>query len=465
MPDGCIVLFSGLGPNAQDELQIGVGALAGSTIMLLTIPWFLSILGGRVNINPSTQLAEYKTPKLTPPDNISLKGTGVAVTKNVNISSYIMLATSITYLILQVPGLAYINSNVNAQAAGERNWAILGLLMCLGFFAFYLYYQYKISDEPQTAQQMNRDEYIKKAITSGEITLLGVMIEEFNCSDSFRARRHSVTYQNSPSINSIINPVSNGKYSGLPLNTDELTSLSNIKTVPDESMLRLERLLRPFFKTYDTDGSGKLCMEELYAVFSDIGEKIHYKDFSKIFDEFDIDHDGEIDYPEFVKGTATYIFSNNERFITGKSMKKIDENTRNLLHQSDNELNEEDSGEEVEELPEDIRDLTPEQQQWRIKLKSAYMMGLGTLILLVVSDPTVDVLSEIGRRTNIPSFYVAFILAPLCSNASEVIAAYNYSMKKTEKTITISLATLQGAAVMNNTFVLGTVIIYSYIYI
>lgn len=39
VPDGAIVLFSGLGDDAQEQLSVGVGALAGSTIMLLTIPW------------------------------------------------------------------------------------------------------------------------------------------------------------------------------------------------------------------------------------------------------------------------------------------------------------------------------------------------------------------------------------------------------------------------------------------
>ena len=37
----------------------GIGALAGSTIMLLTIPWCLSIIGGRVDIDPKTKLARY----------------------------------------------------------------------------------------------------------------------------------------------------------------------------------------------------------------------------------------------------------------------------------------------------------------------------------------------------------------------------------------------------------------------
>jgi len=51
-------------------------------------------------------------------------------------------------------------------------------------------------------------------------------------------------------------------------------------------------------------------------------------------------------------------------------------------------------------------------------------------------------------------FYVSFILAPLASNASEFIASYYYALKKTKKTITISLSALEGAACMNNTFCL-----------
>ena len=48
VPDGAMVFFSGIGPTAQTQLSVGMGALAGSTIMLLTVPWFLSILAGRV---------------------------------------------------------------------------------------------------------------------------------------------------------------------------------------------------------------------------------------------------------------------------------------------------------------------------------------------------------------------------------------------------------------------------------
>ena len=49
----------------------------------------------------------------------------------------------------------------------------------------------------------------------------------------------------------------------------------------------------------------------------------------------------------------------------------------------------------------------------------------------------------LGERTNISSFYISFVLAPLASNASELIAAFNYSLKKTSRTIVISFAALQ----------------------
>lgn len=70
------------------------------------------------------------------------------------------------------------------------------------------------------------------------------------------------------------------------------------------------------------------------------------------------------------------------------------------------------------------------------------MITLGTALVLLFSDPMVDVLSQFGLRIHVGAFYVSFVLAPMASNASELIAAFNYAQKKTKKTITISLSTL-----------------------
>ena len=49
------------------------------------------------------------------------------------------------------------------------------------------------------------------------------------------------------------------------------------------------------------------------------------------------------------------------------------------------------------------------------------MMSIGTVLVLVFSDPAVNVLAEIGKRINVSAFYISFILAPLASNASELV--------------------------------------------
>jgi hypothetical protein len=63
--------------------QVGVGALAGSTIMLLTIPWFLSILGGRVDLDSQGRPNYRKSPKLAPDNLWSFQTSGIALAGSV----------------------------------------------------------------------------------------------------------------------------------------------------------------------------------------------------------------------------------------------------------------------------------------------------------------------------------------------------------------------------------------------
>merc|ERR1711959_626084 len=60
-----------------------------------------------------------------------------------------------------------------------------------------------------------------------------------------------------------------------------------------------------------------------------------------------------------------------------------------------------------------------------------------------------------GTRTGIPPFFVAFILAPLASNASELIASISYASKKKKAGTDVSFSQLCGAGCMNNTFCLA----------
>lgn len=69
-------------------------------------------------------------------------------------------------------------------------------------------------------------------------------------------------------------------------------------------------------------------------------------------------------------------------------------------------------------MPDDIARLPPEKQQSAIKKRAFLMMAFGTIIVLIFADPMVGALDKFGQITGIGSFFVAFVLAPLASNAS-----------------------------------------------
>ncbi|KNC49757.1 Ca2:Cation Antiporter family [Thecamonas trahens ATCC 50062] len=422
VPDGAIVLFSGLGPDAQKQLSVGVGALAGSTIMLLTIPWFLSILAGRVSLDRNGKGA-YKAPagaKLSPPGSMSLTRTGVNCGPSIAIAGKIMVITSLAYIIIQGPAFGLscgLKSDDNkCKSKGERWWAFAGLIYAFLSFVGYLWYQVKTSDDEQSKDKV--DATRKKAIQASMISLSGAFAQE---------------------LEMMSQPNSAG------------TALLSETNRGD----RLRSTLKTFFNKYDRDGNGSIDSSELILLLSDLGEKPTNDEVADMMTELDTDNDGTIDFEEFAVGCLKLI----QRRTDGDHASAAERGQMrvtgaiNEVHDAIGDSDDDDS--EEEEMPEDLRTLSPEEQQRKIKMRSAWLMGLGTVLVLLFSDPMVDVLSEFGARTHIPPFYISFVLAPLASNASELIAAFNYAAKKTKKTITISLSTLLGAACMNNSFCLA----------
>jgi len=106
--------------------------------------------------------------------------------------------------------------------------------------------------------------------------------------------------------------------------------------------------------------------------------------------------------------------------------------------------------------------MDPSTRTSKIVQKSLMMMICGTIVVLIFSDPMVDVLGRVGEITKIEAFFISFILAPLASNAPEILASISYAAKKTKKSISISISNLQGVACMNITFALA---IFYYLFI
>ena len=86
-----------------------------------------------------------------------------------------------------------------------------------------------------------------------------------------------------------------------------------------------------------------------------------------------------------------------------------------------------------------LRDLT----ETELKVKACLLLLFGTLCVTLFSDPLVDVITQVGDRLSVSPFYVAFVVTPFASNASEVYAGILFAKKKTNESISMTLATSQ----------------------
>jgi Ca2+/Na+ antiporter len=217
-------------------------------------------------------------------------------------------------------------------------------------------------------------------------------------------------------------------------------------------------IIRSVFARYDRDRSGHIDERELGMLLADLGESSRAEDVRALMEAADTDRDGVLSFSELYAVLKQHADANTGLGSQARPSAALRTNGSAALtagEQEGAEKEEESDEDDAEEVPEDLADLPPEEQRRRVIRRSLWTMGIGTLAVLIFSDPMVDVISEVGNRTGIKPFYVAFIFAPLISNGSELIAAYAYAGKKSERSMTISLATLLGAACMNNTFCLS----------
>jgi Ca2+-binding EF-hand superfamily protein len=422
VPDGMMVLFSGMGPDAQNQVSVGVGALAGSTIMLLTATWFMAMVGGRVDIVDGQ--AQYKaTEKLT--GNVGFLSTGVSVQPQISENAKLMLGTTLLYLVIQIPAsLAEKKTDkTDLQAASENTWALVGFILCVLCFCYYLYANYVKANEPEGSLEQKQIQSIVQAINDGKMTVVTVLSE-------FWAENKAADEANR----------------------------SLLDALNDDQRRKLKTIIKPFFAYYDKNNDKTIDYQEFCMLLKDMRVNVQKDEMQRLFQLADTDASGYMNFEEFADCIATC--SNNIHKGKKTITRGIGQERTSSLEEAEND--DDDEADEEEDIPEDLADLPPDVQQRRILMRSCQMMGLGTILVLIFSDPMVDVLAEIGVRTDIPAFYISFVLAPLASNASELLASYNYAAKRTSKTMTTSLVQLEGAACMNNTFCLA--IFYGLIY-
>ncbi|KAL3638515.1 hypothetical protein CASFOL_017886 [Castilleja foliolosa] len=131
LPDAMLILVSGLSGSpevAQSQVSVGMGLLAGSTVMLLTVIWGTCILVGKCDLENDVAVDSQDT------KGFSLRGSGVSTDIWTSYAGIIMAVSVIPFVIVQLPQLLHSNS-------GRHLAVLIGLIVSASLLVSYCLYQ------------------------------------------------------------------------------------------------------------------------------------------------------------------------------------------------------------------------------------------------------------------------------------------------------------------------------------
>ncbi|XVE86381.1 hypothetical protein DITRI_Ditri18aG0030400 [Diplodiscus trichospermus] len=131
LPDAIIILASGISGSqetAQSQVSVGIGLLAGSTVMLLTLTWGSCLVLGKCDLDSSLS----RDPRDT--KGMSLTGSGVSTDIWTSYAARIMAISIIPFIIVQLPSVLHTTSQ-------SRIAILIALVVSVSLLISYSLYQ------------------------------------------------------------------------------------------------------------------------------------------------------------------------------------------------------------------------------------------------------------------------------------------------------------------------------------
>lgn len=421
VPDAAIIVVSALGAGsvqeAEQEISVGLGTLAGSTIMLLTIAYTSSLWVGRCDLVDGEALDETLDGAAWEPkysDSNTRWGdvcrhsftTGVSHSPGVLRIKWFMLGSSLCYLVVQVPASLYPD-----DPAFVCSSCLAGVVVCVVVLVLYLI---------DSAQHEEECAVSDKATLKGEIKV-GKLMQKWAKhmeSGGTPGRKPPELFR------------TDGK-----VNRETIASMFDAFDLDKNGFLdtkETDRFINVVFKSSGEEGVPLTVQQQLEDARQ--ASQVHI-----ISDSMD------------PKGSTGSCFS--------KGIIQPKEEPHESLINKESFL---DKFVQLLESPEFAEASKPEVMSEVEVHAPEHGMGhafflilLGVALAAVFSDCVVDTINSVGRLTGIPNFVIGFVVCPLASNASELISSIQLAARKKKRNATVSFAQIYAACTMNNCLCLG----------
>ena len=253
LPDVCIVLASGIGPDAAENIKVGIGTLVGSNVLLMSLTWGASLWLGRCDLSGPGGTARDK--RLSRPWDLAR--TGVTTDADTPTYARIMLASGLLWLIPQVPSWLH-----HGAADFQAPPALAGGVVCLlGLLAYCVY-----------------------MVVTPELQRKNVERLQERCA------RHALT--------------------------KTLDSLFDLRSAASPDGALDDAAVRKIFDDVDRDGDGSITTEEMQTVLVTPNTVLasppdaHAETLMKLFDS---NSDGRVDFGEFQQGLQSCLKEDGKR--------------------------------------------------------------------------------------------------------------------------------------------------------
>ncbi|KAL7087592.1 hypothetical protein ACP275_13G076100 [Erythranthe tilingii] len=517
-----LLTVSGLLNNkevAQECVLTGVGLLAGSSILLLTLVWGTCVILGSQHFPNSSQSSD--STNQNPIQNFFLSlwpGYGVVTDSWTGYTARIMLISAIPFTIVQFPVL------FDLSYFWERIFVVVALLVSVTFLLSYFFYQlfqpwiqgrqllylkhgHLVVDilkhvENHTNETLFTDDgapdlsvirrIFKETDRDGDETIDASELKGFLQEIKFR-KMYSDKDKATQDMMKEFDVDDNKK-----ININDFVKgmekwVEETKKDSGETY-RLDEVLRPWMekKREEREIMKNLVPEILEHLQSSTHGSLLTEDrtpdipaIKRLFKNIDHDKDDLISYSELrdlmmdikfgsiqddTDEAATKMMEeldisgdkliNEDEFVTGLSnwLNAISINQTPKPEQINEDSDYHQNWEETDKLVESkFVDKSP--FAW---IKAISLLVLGIVMLGLLAEPLIHSVQSLSKAASIPSFFIAFIFVPLATNARITISAIGEVRRKKLNITSLTFSEIYGTVLMNN--LLGFSVLLSLIY-
>ena len=414
LPDVTIIFVSvalGSAEEMMEQVHVGIGALAGSTVMLLTVAWTGGLLAGRCDIVRGKAVDR----QLTDPQDV--RNTGVTVEPSIRTNAIIMIVTLAPYFIIEFVSLFNMAHTLTPaeKVEREKGYVLLAFLAALVLFAVYSGYMVL-----NTSFQEQRLRAARKKLVLQK--LADMFVSNVN-------RRELIL-----DIESQENTNSQPQYH----NQEEEEE--------DHTDVELEEGTTP--KKAEEEEKGPKGDSEGFGLV-DIDDDDDDDDDEKSPAAGEKSEDAAVPDARAEAALATEIMKSRSLQDMHEMIRKFRASEqRSAAKLLDAEAARATAAAAAEDVGKDLEGAgdadvgggaaAGELSRNRLIAKALALLAVGTTIVVIFSDPLVDSISALAAQLHIKNFFVAFIVAPLASNASELITSIYFCSKKTSKSVSVA---------------------------